>query len=115
MAIEPKRKFIEGILLGALGGFFLVVMIWGWNHAGRSYPSNNQMMNSAAPVYSQVTMDIASKFDCSCGDCSNDPVSDCDCSTSQATRRFIERNVQNGLPESEIIDRVQSTFGNYRG
>ncbi|NOZ75048.1 MAG: hypothetical protein GXO90_06660 [FCB group bacterium] len=113
--MKKKAKFSrEGVILGGLGAIFLTVMVFGWVQTNQTGPEPIIADNNPQ-AYSLTTMEIAGKFDCSCGACQEDTAADCQCPTAKATRNFIEKKIRSGMDENEIIDQVQSTFGNYRG
>lgn len=112
---KKKTKFSrEGVILGGLGAVFLTVMVFGWIQTSQPEPEP-VIANNDRQAYSLATMEIAGKFDCSCGACQEDTAADCQCPTAQATRNFIEKKIRGGMDEKKIIDQVQATFGNYRG
>lgn len=71
-------------------------------------------VQAEAPVYTVPTVNIAEKFDCSCGAC-DDILAECSCPTALATKRFIEVNRQKGATDAEIVDLVKAAYGHYKG
>ncbi len=74
-------------------------------------PPTTQMQ---APVFTVPTMDIAARFDCSCGSC-DDIVAECSCPTAMETKRFIDMNRKQGASEPEIVDLVKAAYGHFKG
>ncbi len=66
-------------------------------------------------VFSLATVNLAKEFACSCGSCAEKNLATCDCPTAISTKRFIEMNLKNGLPESEVTSLVTQVYGYYKG
>jgi len=66
-------------------------------------------------VYSMATIDIAKNFACSCGSCGEENLSTCTCPKAISTKKFIEMNLNSGLPADEIIELIKVTHGHYLG
>ena len=86
---------------------------------GISLNTNNvKQINSIQPtqtVFAGNTLKVAKKFACSCGTCGEKNLVSCVCGTAIGTKKFIEGNLQNGMPEGEVVELVKEYYGHYVG
>jgi cytochrome c-type biogenesis protein CcmH/NrfF len=59
----------------------------------------------------EKTLEIASKFICSCGSCGELPLESCPCHRAAEERQFIRASLQEGLNDSTIILQLIQRFG----
>ncbi len=70
---------------------------------------------STQTVFAGNTLKVAKKFVCSCGTCGKKNLVSCVCGTAIGTKKFIEGNLQNGMPEQEVVELVKEYYGHYVG
>lgn len=66
-------------------------------------------------VWSQEVQRIASNFNCSCGACGVTRLDICTCDSVKGAvevKNYIQRFINQGLPEEEIIVKVEDRYGN---
>ena len=67
------------------------------------------------PVEESKAMQIAQKFDCSCGTCGDLSLDTCTCPTAIKEREFIRKSVEEGTGSDQIIAAVNKTYGHKKG
>ena len=66
------------------------------------------------PVEESKAMQIAKKFDCSCGTCGDLSLDTCTCPTAVKEREFIRRMVKEGRSSEQIVEAVNKTYGHMK-
>ncbi len=59
-------------------------------------------------------MQIAKKFDCSCGTCGDLSLDNCACPTAVKERKFIRKSVEERMSSHQIIAAVNKTYGHLK-
>ena len=54
---------------------------------------------------------VASYFECSCGDCQDHELVTCECPTAKSHRVFIQKHLDDGKSVEEVRVLVSTTFG----
>jgi hypothetical protein len=99
------------IVLGVAGYF-----IAAFPNRGSNTSRNN--LNSGLGdnlVWSQQVQTIASNFNCPCGACGVTRLDVCTCDAVRGaveTKNYIQRLINQGLPEEDIIGKVEERYGN---
>ena len=71
---------------------------------------NDQDSNSSLPVFSAVTLEVASKFYCPCGNCGKSSLDTCICDKTNGgleTKRKIELELSKGKQQLQVIKEFQ--------
>ena len=66
------------------------------------------------PVDESKAMQIAKKFDCSCGTCGDLSLDTCVCPTAIKEREFIRKSVERKMGSDQIIADVKRTYGHMK-
>ena len=66
------------------------------------------------PVEESKAMQIAKKFDCSCGTCGDLSLDTCECPTAVKEREFIRKSVEQRMASDQIIAAVNKTYGHMK-
>ncbi len=66
------------------------------------------------PVDESKAMQIAKKFDCSCGTCGDLSLDTCTCPTAVKEREFIRKSVEERESPDQIIAAVNRTYGHMK-
>ncbi len=66
------------------------------------------------PVGESKAMQIAKKFDCSCGTCGDLSLDTCTCPTAVKEREFIRKSVEERKSPDQIIAAVNRTYGHMK-
>ncbi len=77
-------------------------------------PVNEQPVQQQ-DYFNLTTLEIAKQFNCSCGACGELNLASCTCPTAQATKRFIEAQINKGQPKEKVVDLVKEVYGHFRG
>ncbi len=118
MTIKSKNSNNSNFTLGNLITVSVVVIfigiIIGLSIDSKSGPSTNYAP-TVQTVFASSTLKVAKEFACSCGTCGEKNLVACVCGTATNTKKFIEGNLQNGMPEGEVVELVKEYYGHYVG
>ncbi len=118
MTIKSKNSNNSNFTLGNLITVSVVVIFIGII-IGLSIDSKSGQSVNYAPtvqtVFASNTLKVAKEFACSCGTCGEKNLVACVCGTAIGTKQFIEGNLQNGMPEGEVVELVKEYYGHYVG
>lgn len=92
---------------------FIGVIIGMSLNTHKEQPINNTQPTQT--VFASNTLKIAKEFACSCGTCGEENLAVCVCETAIGTKNFIEGNLNNGMPEWEVVELVKEYYGHYLG
>jgi hypothetical protein len=99
------------IVLGAAGYFISAFP----NKASNVSKNNLNTGSGNNLVWSQNVQSIASNFNCPCGACGVTRLDVCTCDAIKGAvevKNYIQRFINQGLPEQEIIVKVEDRYGN---
>ena len=118
MTIKTKKDLNNNFTLGNLITISIVVIFIGVIigmslNTHKEQPINN--IQPAQTVFTSNTLKIAKEFACSCGTCGEKNLAVCVCGTAIDTKNFIEGNLNNGIPELEVVELVKEYYGHYVG
>ncbi len=111
-----RRRGYVASALAAVGVAILVILISG----GSKKQSVNERQVAVVktklqnPVEESKAMQIAKKFDCSCGTCGDLSLDTCTCPTAVKEREFIRKSVEEGTGSDQIIAAVKKTYGHMK-
>ncbi|MFQ6115299.1 MAG: zinc ribbon domain-containing protein [bacterium] len=79
-------------------------------------PSTNTMMELESEIMALETkvLEIASKFNCSCGSCGVTPLETCSCPTANTERNFIREELRKGNSTESVINTVNNIYGHLK-
>jgi cytochrome c-type biogenesis protein CcmH/NrfF len=66
------------------------------------------------PVDESKAMQIAERFDCSCGTCGDLSLDTCACPTAVKEREFIRKSVEQRMTSDQIIAEVNKVYGHIK-
>jgi fructose-specific phosphotransferase system IIC component len=94
--------------------FFLRGLIIGLSIGSKNGGPTNKV-TAAQTVFASNTLKLAKEFACSCGTCGEKNLVSCTCDTAIGTKKFIESNLQKGIPKWEVVELVKNIYGHYVG
>ncbi len=118
MTAKTKRDLNNNFTLNNIITISAVVLFIGVV-IGLSLDSKNERSTNdivvAQTTFSNNTLKLAKEFACSCGTCGEENLAVCVCGTAIGTKKFIEGNLRNGIPEREVVELVKDIYGHYVG
>lgn len=135
--LPPNNSLFAPLAIGFSIGVITIgttVLVWHHDRESRSTPVYRTSVAATAnpavqPAFNPITFSsiastplpaadpavarVASRFDCSCGECS-DKLDVCRCETAQAERAFIQKQLQDGSTEAEAVNRLKQKYGGLR-
>lgn len=107
------------IILAIIGIGLILVLLNPW-HAGQERPTDflnsGEQAQSVAPETHNTMMQIAGKFMCPCGECS-DILAECDCDMPKGSvevKGFIIQGLQQGKTPEQVTRAVEMKYGHRR-
>lgn len=76
-----------------------------------SEPSAPAGLQTGTRTFGPEVREIASKFLCSCGTCDVPELADCVCPTAIEEKALIERELELGTPQTQVVELVQRRYG----
>ena len=110
-----KRGYIVTALT-ALGAIILIIVVSQRSKRGSISEGQVAVVETKLqdPVDESKAMQIAEKFDCSCGTCGDLSLDTCTCPTALKEREFIRKSVEEGTGSDQIIAAVNKTYGHMK-
>lgn len=105
-----KIKIISAFIV--LIGIILVFQFSNDKQEDQHFSLNEIKSND---VFTELkVIEIASKFNCSCGTCGVTPLETCTCNTAIQERQYIRNALQNGQTSQKITEEIQNNYGSMK-
>jgi len=110
---SKKNEYILYSLLSIfiLVLLFLAVMNKNSTENERTQKINIMELQDRDPLIEANFLEVADKFQCSCGACGETTLTTCECPTAEREKQFIREALKQGISVKETIALVQSKFG----
>ena len=111
-----RRRGYVAAALTVVGVTILVVVILQRSQKGSLNEGQVAVVETKLknPVEESKAMQIAAKFDCSCGTCGDLSLDTCECPTAVKEREFIRKSVEQRMASDQIIAAVNKTYGHMK-
>jgi hypothetical protein len=109
---KSNNKTLIISTIGVLLGIFLVYQFYKDQEVGQHF---NLTENKSNDIYTELkVIEIASKFNCSCGTCGITPLETCTCNIAIQERQYIRNALQNGQKVQKITEEIQDNYGSMK-
>ena len=98
---------LAGLFVVVQGGFLYFEAVNPLSHFSAS--------EEPPPVFDSAVQRVALKFNCTCGRCDMSSLTACACPVAVEKKKQIEKELNRGTPEAEVIKQVHDRYGGIKG